>query len=46
MGTLTISQKAFADELVKNICVTSKQSVQLRVGVKLEEFDKVERVEN
>ena len=46
MGTLTISQKTFADELVKKVCVTSKQSVPLRVGVKLEAFDEEERVEN
>ena len=46
MGTLTISQKPYADELVKTFCVTSKQSVPLRVGVKLEEFDEDERVEN
>ena len=35
MGTLTISQKTFADELVKTYCVTSTQSVPLRVGIKL-----------
>ena len=35
MGTLTISQKPFADELVKTVCVTSTQRVPLRVGVKL-----------
>ena len=46
MGTLTISQKTFADELVKTFCVTSTQSVPLRVGVKLEEFDEDEKVEN
>ena len=46
MGTLTISQKKFADELVKKICVTSAKSVPLRVGVKLEGFDEDERVEN
>ena len=46
MRTLTISQKTFADELVKKVCVTSTQSVPLRVGVKLEEFDEDERVEN
>ena len=46
MGTLTISQKMFADELVKKFCVTSTQSVSLRVGIKLEEFDEDERVEN
>ena len=36
MGTLTISQKTFADELVKKYSVTSTQSVPLRVGIKLE----------
>ena len=46
MGTLTISQKTFADELVKKFCVASTQSVPLRVGVKLEEFDEDEKVEN
>ena len=46
MGTLMISQKTFADELVKKFCVTSTQSVPLRVGVKLEEFDEDERVES
>ena len=35
MGTLTISEKTFADVLMKTFCVTSKQSVPLRVGVKL-----------
>ena len=30
MGTLTISQKTFADESVKNYCVTSTQSVSPR----------------
>ena len=38
MGTLTISHKVFADEVVKKFCLTSKQSVPLRVGVKLEEL--------
>ena len=46
MGTLTISQKPFADELVKTFCVTSTKSFPLRVGVKLETFDEDERVEN
>ena len=46
MGTLPIFQKTFADELVKTFCVTSMPSVPLRVGVKLEEFDEDERVEN
>ena len=46
MGTLTISQKPFADEFMKKFCVTSTKSVPLRVGVKLEGFDEDERVEN
>ena len=46
MGTLTISQKTFADKLVKRFCVTSTQSVPLRVGVKLEQFNEDEKVEN
>ena len=46
MGTLTISQKTFADELVKKYSVTSTQSVPLRVGIKLEEFNEDEMVEN
>ena len=46
MGTLTISQKTFADELVKTYSVTSTQSVPLRVGIKLEEFNENEMVEN
>ena len=46
MGTLAISQITFPDELVKKFCVTSTRSVPLRVGVKLEEFDEDERVEN
>ena len=46
MGTLTISQKTFAVELVKKFCVNSTQSVPLRVGVKLEDFDEDEMIEN
>ena len=46
MGTLTISQKTFANELMKTFCVTSTQSVALRVGVKLEEFGEDEWGEN
>ena len=46
MDTLTISQKTFADDLVKKFCVTSTQNVPLRTGVKLEEFDEDEKVEN
>ena len=45
MGTQTTSQRTFADELVKK-CVTSTQSVPLQVGVKLEEFNEDEKVEN
>ena len=45
MGTLTISQKTSADASVKTFCATFKQSVSLRVGVKLEQFEKDERVE-
>ena len=46
IGTLTMSLKTFADELVKTFCVTSTQNVPLRVGVKLEEFNEDEKVEN
>ena len=46
MGTLTISQKTFADELVKKYSVTFTQIVPLRVGIKLEEFNEDEMVEN
>ena len=46
MGTLTISQKTFADELVKMFRVTSMTSVPRRVGVRLKEFDEDEKVEN
>ena len=46
MGTLTISQKTSTNELVKKLCVTSTQSVPLPVGVKLEEFNENEKVEN
>ena len=46
MGTLTIPHKTFADELVKKYSVTSTQSVPLRVGVKLVEFNENEMVEN
>ena len=44
MGTLTIFQKTFADELVKTFCVTSTKSVPLRVGVKFQEVDENERL--
>ena len=45
-GTLTISQQSFVGELVKEFRVTSVQSVPLRVGVKLEEFNEDEKTEN
>ena len=45
-GTLTISQQSFAQELVKKFRVTSVQSVPLKVGVKLEEFDENEETES
>ena len=38
-GTLSISQQSFAEELVKKFRVISVQSLPVRVGVKLEEFD-------
>ena len=41
-----IPERICRDELVKPFCVTSMQSVPLRVGVELEEFNKDERVEN
>ena len=34
MGSLKISQKTFANELVKKFCVAFRQSITLRVGVK------------
>ena len=45
-GILTISQQSFAEDLVKKFCVASVQSVPLRVGVKLEEFDEDEETES
>ena len=45
-GTLTTSQQSFAEELVKKFRVTFVQSVPLRVGVKLEEFDENEKTES
>ena len=45
-GTLTTSQQSFAEELVKKFRVTSVQSVPLKVGVKLEDFDKNEETES
>ena len=44
-STLTISQQSFAEKLVKNFRVTSVQSVPLKLGVKLEEFDENEETE-
>ena len=44
--TLTISQQSFTEELVKNFRVTSVQSVPLRVGVELKEFDEDEETES
>ena len=45
-GTLTTSQQSFTKELMKNFRVTFAQSVPLRVGVKLEEFDEDEGTES
>ena len=45
-ATLTISQQSFAEELVKKFRVTSVQSVPLKAGVKLEEFDEDEGTES
>ena len=45
-GTIAISQQSFAEELVKKFRVTSVQSVPLRVGVKLEEFDEDEETQS
>ena len=45
-GTLTISQKNFAEELVKKYHVTSKQNVPLRVSTKLDEFSEDEETKN
>ena len=45
-STLTIPQQSFAEELVTKIRVTSVQSVPLKVGVKVEEFDKNEETES
>ena len=44
-GTLTIYQQSFAEEF-KKLRVTSVQSVSLRVGVKLEEFNEDEETES
>ena len=41
-GTLTIPQQSFAEESVKKFRVTSVQSVPLKVGVKLEDFNEDE----
>ena len=43
--TLTSSQQSFAEELVKKFRVTSVQSVPLKIGVKLEDFDEDEETE-
>ena len=40
------SQQSFAEKLVKKFRVTSVQSVPLKVGVKLEEFDEDEKTES
>ena len=45
-GYSTTSQRSFAEELAKNVRVTSVQNLLLRVGVKLEEFDGDEKTEN
>ena len=45
-STLTIYQQSFAEELVKKFRVTSVQSVPLRVGVELKEFDEDEETES
>ena len=45
-GTLTTSQHSFVEELMKKFRVASVQSVPLRVGVKLEEFDEDEATAN
>lgn len=46
MGTLTISQKKFSDELVKKFRVTSTQRIPLRVDAKLEMFDEDEKIKD
>ena len=45
-GALTISLQSFAEELAKKFRVTSVQSVPLKVGVKLEDFDEDEETES
>ena len=45
-GTLTKSQQSFAEELVKKFRVTFVQSVPLKVGVKLKNFDEDEETES
>ena len=45
-STLTISQQSFAEEFVKRFRVTSVQSVPLKVGDKLEEFDEAGETES
>ena len=44
--TLTTSQQSFAEELVEEFRVTSVQSVPLRVGVELKQFDEDEKAES
>ena len=44
--TLTISRQSFAEELVKISRVSSVQTVPLRVGVKLEEFNEDEETKS
>ena len=44
MGTLTISQKTFADELVGKFRIISEQSVPVRVGVTGSSWRKARRV--
>ena len=45
-GTLTIFQQSFVEELAKKFRVASVQSVPLKVGVKMEEFDEGEEIES
>ena len=46
VGTLTISQKTFADGLVRKVQAISEQNVPLRVGVKRGKNDNAEEAEN
>ena len=45
-GNVTISHQGFAEQLVKKFRVTSVQSVPLKVGIKLEDFDEEEETES